>query len=255
MSFARSRCIALRNNSSTLSLRWRMPRQPIELEIVAVDEAAECSATARLVAVDVVERRAGIEAGALAERDALGKEPADPHVEPHQRPIEPARGEQRQRRRERVGLVARIAHAIGVEQRGPARRLGEALEDEPSRAGDRDRAAELAEGVVVEARQDMAFLDGRSQPLVESMLRTVMHDPVGARDEQLGRHRDRACVGHHALGGLVEAEQDVDGDRTRDQRIGPVRGDALGIVGEELRLDVGVDEEIAHGTCVAARAR
>ena len=114
-----------------------------------------------------------------------------------------------------------------------------------ARAADRDRAAELAEGVVVEARQDVALFRGRAQPLEEAMLRAVMHDPVGARDEQLGRHRDGARVRHHALGRLVEAEQDVDRDRPGDQRIGPERGDALRVVGEELRLDVGVDEEVA----------
>ena len=109
---------------------------------------------------------------------------------------------------------------------------------------DRHRAAELAEGVVIEARQDVAFLDRRSEPLVEPVLRAVVHDPVGARDQELGRHRDGARIRHYSVRRLVEAEQDVDRDRARDQRIGAVGGDALGIVGEELRLDVGIDEEM-----------
>ena len=109
-----------------------------------------------------------------------------------------------------------------VEQRRPVQRLGEALEDEAARLVDGARRGPLAERVVIEARQDVALLDRRAQPLEEAVLRAVMHHPVGARDQQLRRDRDGARVGHHALGGLVEAEQDVDGDRPRDQRIGVV---------------------------------
>ena len=77
------------------------------------------------------------------------------------------------------------------------------------------------------------------------MLRAVMHHPVAAGDQELRRHGDGARIGDDALGGLVEPEQDVDRDRPRDQRIGIVGGDARGIVGQEFRLDVGIDEEIA----------
>ena len=72
-----------------------------------------------------------------------------------------------------------------------------------------------------------------------------MHDPVGAGDEQLGRHGDRLGVGDDALRRLVEGEQDVHRDRPRDLRVAVVGRLARRIVGQELRLDVAVDEEIA----------
>ena len=97
---------------------------------------------------------------------------------------------------------------------------------------------------MIEAGQNVAFLDRRSQPFVEPVLRAVVHDPIGAGDQELRRHGDGARVGDHARGRLVEAEQDVDRDRAGDQRIGAIGGDALGIVGEELRLDVGIDEKV-----------
>ena len=77
------------------------------------------------------------------------------------------------------------------------------------------------------------------------MLRAVMHDPVAARDQELRGDGDGARIGDDALGGLVEAEQDIDRDRPRDQRVGIVGGDARRIVGEEFRLHVGIDEEVA----------
>ena len=80
-------------------------------------------------------------------------------------------------------------------------------------------AVALAEGVVEEARQDVAFLDRRAEILKEAMLRAVMHDEVGAGDEKLRRHDDRARIGNDALGRIVEREQDVDGDRAGDQRV------------------------------------
>lgn len=43
----------------------------------------------------------------------------------------------------------------------------------------------------------------------------------------------------------VELDQYVGGDRAGDQRIGVEGGDALRIMGEEFRLDVGIDEEAA----------
>ena len=62
----------------------------------------------------------------------------------------------------------------------------------------------LAERVVIEARQHVALLDRRSETLEEAMLRAVMHDQVGAGDQELRRDGDGAGVGDHALGRLVE---------------------------------------------------
>ena len=92
----------------------------------------------------------------------------------------------------------------------------------------------FAERVVIEARQHMALLDRRSETLEEAMLRPVMHDEIRSGDQELRRDGDGAGVSHHAIRRLVERQQDVDGDRARDQRIGVEGLDALGIVGEEV---------------------
>src|SRR5262245_21127218 len=131
------------------------------IEIVAVDEAAERPLATRFVAVDVIEGRTGVEAGTVAERHTLREQTTDPQVQARDRPIEPAWRGERKRRGQLVGLVAGIAEAIGIEQRGPHRRLGEAVEDELASPGHRHCAAELAEGVVIEARQDVTLLDRR----------------------------------------------------------------------------------------------
>ena len=214
------------------------------VQVVAVDQPAERTGAPRLVAVDVVEGRARIEAGAMAERDALGQRPAEAHVGAHHGPVEAARRQRRQRRGEPVGLVARVADPVGVEQRRRTGRLGEPGEDEVAGLMHRDRPVLLAKRVVKEAGQHMTFLDRRSEPLEEPVLRPRMDHPVGARDQQLRRHGDRPRVGHDALGSLVQLQQDVRGDRPGDQRVGIVGADALRIVRQELRLDVAIDEKL-----------
>ncbi len=124
-------------------------------------------------------------------------------------------------------------------------RPGESREDERASFVDRESAIALAERVVKEAGQDVFFFDRTAKPLEERVLRRVVHDPVAARDQQLCRCRDRLCVGDHSIGGFIQPEQDVDCDRTGDERIGLVRGDALRVVRQELRFHVAVDEELA----------
>ncbi len=155
----------------------------------------------------------------MAERDTFGQPPADLHGEALHAPIEPAQRGPRHRRSDAVGLVAGIAHAVGIEQRRTHHRLGEAVEDEGARLGYCDRAVLLAERVVVEAGQHEALLDGRAELLVEAMLRRVPHDEVAARDEKQGRHGDGACIGHDAVGRLVKTEQHIGGDGAGDERV------------------------------------
>ena len=87
-----------------------------------------------------------------------------------------------------------------VEQRRPGPRLGEARQDEAARMVHGDGAILFAERVVEEARQHVTLLDRRAEPLEEAMLRRVMHDQVGAGDQQLRGNRDRAGVGDDAVG-------------------------------------------------------
>ncbi len=77
------------------------------------------------------------------------------------------------------------------------------------------------------------------------MLRSVIDNPVRARHQELGRNDDRVRVGDDTLGGVVESEQNVDRDGSRDQRIGIVARDSHRIVCQEAGLDVTVDEEVA----------
>ncbi|KAG1247514.1 hypothetical protein G6F68_014166 [Rhizopus microsporus] len=72
-----------------------------------------------------------------------------------------------------------------------------------------------------------------------------MHDEIRTGHQQLHRHADRLCVGHDAVGGLVQAQQHAHRDRPGDQRIGAVALHPRRVVGQPLRLDVAVDEEVA----------
>ena len=79
------------------------------VQIVAVDGATDRALSGRRVAIDVVERGAGIEAGRVAEPDALRELSAELQAKPLQRPVDAARRQCGQRRSESVGLVAREA--------------------------------------------------------------------------------------------------------------------------------------------------
>jgi hypothetical protein len=105
----------------------------------------------------------------------------------------------------------------------------------------------------------VTLFDRRTEALEETMLRFVMDDEVRARDQQLRRNGDGARVRDDAVRRVVEREEDVDRDGPRDQRIGVEGLDPLGIVREEPRFDVRVDEEVAaqlvHDPQPAARKR
>ncbi len=106
-----------------------------------------------------------------------------------------------------------------------------------------------------EPGQHVLLFARRAETIEERVLRRVLHHPVRARDQELGRQRDRRGVGDDPRGRVVEAEQDVDGNGARQQRIGVVGRDALRIVRQELRLDVARDEEIAAERPHQAQAR
>src|SRR6185295_9226125 len=61
-----------------LSLANAAPSDRLQIDLV--DQTAERTEAARRIAIDVVERGAGIEAGAMTEADAVGEETADLHV-------------------------------------------------------------------------------------------------------------------------------------------------------------------------------
>lgn len=106
-------------------------------------------------------------------------------------------------------------------------------------------AVALAEGVVEEPGQHMHLFAGAAQSFEKALLRAALDHKVGARHQQLRRHLNRLGVGHHAVGRLVQAQQHGHRDRPADQRVGQVRHHPLGVVGQQPRLDVAVDEEVA----------
>ena len=63
-----------------LALADAAPADRIEI-VAGRSGAPSAPVPSRRVAVDIVERRAGIETGAVAERDALRKQAADPHAQ------------------------------------------------------------------------------------------------------------------------------------------------------------------------------
>ena len=70
---------------------------------------------------------------------------------------------------------------VGYIHRLPGR--GEAFADEGAQRDEGALAFGLAEGVVVEAGQDVARFMVAAEAVVEVVLRLVMHDFVVARDE------------------------------------------------------------------------
>ena len=155
------------------------------IEIGAVDDAAEHAAACRLVAIDVVERRAGIEAGRVAE-PMPSERAGGLQVHALYRPIEAARREHRKRRGQPVRLVAREADAIGVEQRcvlaGSAKRSRRKSRTFFTAIGGRVRRACRGR-----TRAGRAAPSRRAEAFVEAVLRAVMHDPVAPEI--------RSCVG------------------------------------------------------------
>ncbi len=215
------------------------------IEVSAVDRPTEDAAALRHIVVDVVQHAAGIETRLLTQGDTAGEPAGDGEARPPQRPDEAARRESGQWLGQRIGLVLAESRAIGVEQVGKLRRPAKPAQQEFAHEIDGLGAIAFAQGVVEEAVEDVALFHRGAEPVEEVMLRPLMHDMVGAGDQELSRHRDGLGVGHDAFGGLVEAEQHIDGDRPCDQRIRFEAGDPLPVVGEEAALHIGIDEEVA----------
>ena len=226
-------------------------------EVGLVDRPAESALALGRIAVDVVERAARIEAGVVSQLHAAREQTAKAQAGARHRPVGAAWRPGRQRGGKRARFVGRRALQVRLTQVDRRRRRVEALQDELADRRHHRRAVALAQRVVEEAGQHRLGLDRAAQPLEEGVLRLVVHHPVGARNQQLHGQRDRVGVGHHAVGGGVQVEQDVHRDRPRDERVALVTRNALRIVREELRLDVAVDEEqpaqLVHQTQAGAR--
>jgi hypothetical protein len=160
-------------------------------------------------------------------------------------PVHAARRPGGQRRGKRVGFFARETALVGVAEVGNGHRLREPAQQERTHAGKRNGAVALAQRIVIELRKHVAFLDAGAEAVEERMLRAVLHDPVRAGNEKLCGHHDRRGVRHDALRNVVEAEQHANRNRARDERIGIVACDPVRIAGQELRLHVARDEEVA----------
>ena len=210
-----------------------------------VDHAADRADTLRLVLVDIVERRTGIEAGGDPRLHAGGKPGAHADRGAADSPIETSRRKQIERRCEPVGLIAGVAGAVGIEEIDwLLRRLELFFQERPDEV-QRLSPVALAQRVVEEAGQHMPLLGSAAEIDEEFVLRSMPHYPVAAGDKQLRRHGNSACIGDNARGMAVELDQDVGGDRPGDQRVHLERGDALRVMCQKFRLDVGIDEEAA----------
>ena len=133
----------------------------------------------------------------------------------------------------------RIRHVHAV------RRCGEAFAEEAAHGREGQLALLFAEGVVIEARQDVALFDVAAEVVIEVVLRFVVHHPVVAGDKELQRRGDGLGISDDAVGGVVEAEQDTHRDGANDQRVAVEIVLPRLVVGEIVRLDVAVDEEVA----------
>ena len=211
------------------------------IQILAVGPAAEGVAALRLVAVNIIERAAGIEAGFLPEFQPRAPAGAEFEQGAVAAPKQAARAEYRQRRCQLVGFAAALAVQVGIQQIGALGRGGETLADKAAHFGKHA----FAEGVVIKTGQHMALFDAAAQPVVKRVLRRVVHHPVAAGYEQLHRRANCLRVGHHALGGIVQTEQNAHGNGAGNQRVAVVTLLALAVVTQIVRFDVAVDEKIA----------
>src|SRR6218665_3211659 len=100
------------------------------VEKLTVDHPTARTKPAGLVFINIVERRAGIEARSHARPDAVGKETAKPDRGPRQSPIEPTWRGDRQRRCQAVGFVAAITGNMRLPEIGDNWRLVETCCDE-----------------------------------------------------------------------------------------------------------------------------
>ena len=231
-----SAAVALPISSSRCSLRWRMPRQPMASRKVRSITRPSGPSAPRLVLVDIVERRAGIEAGGDRRSSCPAKTRRPTRIEgAAHRPVEASRREQGERRGQPVGLVACVAGAVGRAsgRRGFWRRRELAVEE---RRDQRRAPCARSRSPSVSWKKPGSTwrsLVGLREIDEEFVLRAMPHDPVAARDQQLRRHGDGAGIRDDARGVLVEFEQDVGGDRPGDQRIGLEGGDALGVMRQE----------------------
>ena len=158
-------------------------------EVDAVDEPADRRAPARFVPVDVVERAARIEAGLVAEANALGEEAAEAQPRARRAPVEAARGERGQRQRQARRPRPRVnPRRCAIARSGRAGARVEELEQEAPHVRERLRAVLLAERVVEEARQHVLLLVRRAEAVEERVLRRVVRRPSPTPEM-------RSCVG------------------------------------------------------------
>ncbi|EHM49758.1 hypothetical protein HMPREF9080_02949 [Cardiobacterium valvarum F0432] len=134
------------------------------------------------------------------------------------------------------------------------RRCSEAFAQEAAHGREGQLALFFAEGVVIEAGQDVALFDVAAEVVIEVVLRFVVHHPVVAGDKELQRRGDGLGIGDDAISGVVEAEQDAHRDGADDQRVAVEIVLPRLVVGEVMRLDVAVDEEVAAQLVEQAQA-
>jgi hypothetical protein len=101
---------------------------------------------------------------------------------------------------------------------------------------------------VPKAVEHVQLLYRAAQVGVELLLGRLVHHFIRSGDKHLRGHLDGSGIGHHAGGGRVYIEQDIDRDGARDERVGLVGGDAGGVAGELRGLHVRLHEVVAaHG--------
>ncbi|KAG1086248.1 hypothetical protein G6F40_013993 [Rhizopus arrhizus] len=183
------------------------------IQIVAIDHAPQRALATGFVAVDVVQRAARIETGLQPQRDAFGQRAAEAQATAHHAPAQVGQAVALWRPRQDFRFLEGRPMAVRIASRQLAQRFGETRLDEAADECQRRRAVALAQRVVEEARQVHALLDRAGQPLVEAVLRAAMHDEIRTGHQQLHRHAARLCVGHDAVGGLVQAQQHAHRDR------------------------------------------
>ncbi len=139
----------------------------------------------------------------------------------------------------------RVARNIGGQEIFAIERPGKEILDEHPGLGNREVPVDLIEGVMEEARKRLHILAGIRQAVIEALLGRLTDDKIGSRREDQHRKGDGAGVVDETPARIVETEQDVHGDVSRDQGILVIGSLPVGIVREKLAFDIARDEELA----------
>ena len=174
------------------------------VQIIPVEQPPQRGHSLSLIAVDVIQRRARIKAGAHAELQALAQPGAEGSHHPARQCIPNGlKGKRKQRVGQGLILALGGAVAVRLQQRRFAPGLGEGVQNEAAGGAQRQMVILLVERIVEKARIDVHLLHGRTQPLEKLALNILIHHPVRPGGQHQSGRGNRRRVFHQLAARVV----------------------------------------------------